>query len=222
MKSVCSLSFLACLLAAQPALCQEQTDSAPSNPYLLQRYVSASAGVASIGSNRVTIAAEYGEKVTRNSQAYVNLSFFDDVMTDQMRANLAAAAASIKAVTGVNHSFAGRDRGVAFTGGGKYQPGTRIRPYIGAGAGGFNIERTITEGTLGDVSQAFAQQTSYGDGVVTAGSTNATKPLAEVVGGIGFVTRNMYIDVGYRYRHVFHTATDVDLSQVAVGIGAKW
>lgn len=222
MKFVCSLSFLACLLAAQPALCQEPTDSAPSNPFLLQRYLSASAGVASTGSSTVTFAAEYGEQVTRNSQAYANFSYFDNVMTDQMRDNLAAAAASITAITGVSRSFSGRDRGLAFTAGGKYQPGTRVRPYIGAGAGALNIERTITEGTLGDVSLAFTQQTSYGDGVVTAGSTNATKPLAEVVGGVGFVTRNMYIDVGYRYRHVFHTATDLDLSQVAVGIGAKW
>ena len=222
MKFVCSLSFLACLLAAQPALCQERTESAPSNPISLQRYVSGSFGVASIGSDTVTVAAEYGEKVTRNSQAYANVSYFDNVMTDRMRDNLAAAAASIKAITGVSRSFSGRDRGLAFTAGGKYQPGTRVRPYIGVGGGAFNIERTITEATLGDVSLEFAQQTAYGDGVVTGGSTNVTKPLAEVVAGIGFVTRNMYIDVGYRYRHVFHVATDIDLSQVAVGIGAKW
>jgi opacity protein-like surface antigen len=223
MKFVCSLSFIACLLAAQPALCQERTDSGPSDPFLMQRYLSASAGVASLGPNTATFAAEYGEKVTRNSQAYVNFSYFDNVMTDQMRDNLAVAADSITAITGVSRSFSGRDRGLAFTAGGKYQPGTRIRPYIGAGAGGFNIERTVTEGTLGDVSLAFAQEMSYfGDGNVPAGSTTVTKPLAEVVGGIGFVTGNMYIDVGYKYRHVFHTATDLDLSQVAVGIGAKW
>jgi opacity protein-like surface antigen len=152
----------------------------------------------------------------------VNLSYFDNVMADQMQDNLASAAASIMAITGVNRSFSGRDRGLAFTAGGKYQPGTRVRPYIGAGAGALHIERTITEGTLGDVSLEFAQQTWYGDGIVSSGSTTAIKPLAEVVAGVGFVTRNMYIDVGYRYRRVFHTATDVDLSQVGVGIGAKW
>jgi opacity protein-like surface antigen len=191
----------------------------------MKRYLSASTGIASPGANRSntpTFAAEYGEKVTRNSQAYVNFNYFDDVMTNQMRDNLAAAAASIKAITGVSRSFSGRDRGLAFTAGGKYQPGTRVRPYIGAGAGGFNIERTITEGALGDVSLAFAEQTSYGDGIFTPGFTNATKPLAEAIAGIGFVTGNMYMDVGYRYRHVFHTATDIDLSQVAIGIGAKW
>jgi opacity protein-like surface antigen len=222
MKFVCSVSFLACLLAAQPALCQERTDSASSNPFLLERYVSGSAGVASTGSNTPTFAVEYGEKVTRNSQAYANLSYFDNVMTDQMQDNLTAAAASIKSITGLTRSFSGRDRGLAFTAGGKYQPGTRVRPYIGAGGGGFHVERTITESSLGDVSLAFAQETPFGDGLVPAGSTSATMPLAEAVAGIGFVTRNMYIDVGYRYRHVFHTMTDLDLSQVAVGIGAKW
>jgi opacity protein-like surface antigen len=225
MKFACSLSFLACVLAAQPALCQERTDSALSDPFLIQRYLSASTGVASPGANKsntLTFSAEYGEKVTRNSQAYVNFTYFDDVMTNQMRDNLAAAAANIKAITGVSRSFSGRDRGLAFTAGGKYQPGTWIRPYIGAGAGAFNIERTITEGTLGDVSLAFAEQTPYWDGVVSRDSMNATKPLAEAVAGIGFVTRSMYIDLGYRYRHVFHTATDIDLSQVVLGIGAKW
>ena len=118
--------------------------------------------------------------------------------------------------------FHDRTQGMAFTAGGKYQPGRRVRPYLGAGAGAFNVERTITETSLGDVSLGFAQEPVYWGGVVPAGSTNATKPLAEAVAGIGFVTRNMYIDVGYRYRNVFHTATDIDLSQFAVGIGAKW
>ena len=222
MKFLCSFSFLACLLAAQPALCQERTESAPSDPFLLQRYFSGSTGVASFGSNTVTFAAEYGEKVTKNSQAYANFSYFNNVMTDEVRANLAAAAAGITAITGESRSFSGRDRGMAFTAGGKYQPGRRVRPFIGAGAGAFNVERTITDSSLGDVSLGFAEQPWFWGGAVPAGSTSATKPLAEAVAGVGFVTRNMYIEVGYRYRHLFHTATDINLSQVAVGIGAKW
>ena len=222
MKFVCSLSFLACLMAAQPALCQDRTDAAPSDPFSLQRYVSASAGFASVGANTGTFAAEYGDRVTRNSLAYANLSYFDNLMTDEMRDHLAAAASSITAITWVNRSFSGRDRGIAFTAGGKYQPGTRVRPYVGGGAGAIWIKRTVTERTLGDVSLQLAPLAWYGDGLVSTGSTDATRPLGEVVGGVGFVTRNMYIDVGYRFRRVFRTATDVDLSQVAVGIGAKW
>ena len=222
MKFVYSFSFISCLLAAQPALCQERTESAPADTFLLQRYLSASTGMASFGSNTVTFAVEYGEKVTRNSQAYANFSYFNNVMTDKVRDNLAAAAAGITAITGESRSFSGRDRGMAFTAGGKYQPGRRVRPYIGAGAGAFNVERTITDGSLGDVSLGFAEQPWFWGGAVPAGSTSATKPLAEAVAGIGFVTRNMYIEVGYRYRHLFHTATDINLSQVAVGIGAKW
>jgi hypothetical protein len=84
------------------------------------------------------------------------------------------------------------------------------------------IRRTITEASLGDVSQAFATQAGLGDGVISAGITRELKPLAEVVAGVGFVLKNTYVDVGYRYRRAFHSATTVELSQVVFGIGAKW
>jgi opacity protein-like surface antigen len=222
MKFACSLAFVATVVAATPALAQDtETNRLRDAP--LRRYVAAVVGAAAVGTERVpTIAAEYGESITRNSQAYVALSYFDNVMTDRMRDNLLAAAETIRVITGASRTFSGRDRALAFTAGGKYVVGTSIRPYVGAGAGALNIRRTITEVSLGDVTQAFAEQTGFGDGVVSAGSTEATKPMAEVVAGVGFVTRNMVLDVGYRYRRAFHTATTLDFSQVAVGIGAKW
>ena len=222
MKFAGSLAFIVTLVAATPALCQEtETDRLRDAP--LRRYVAAVIGAASVGTETVpTIAGEFGESVTRNTQAYVTLSYFDNVMTDRMRDNLIAAGESVRLVTGTSRTFSGRDQALAFTAGGKYVAGTRVRPYIGAGAGAINIRRTITEVSLGDVTEAFSQQTGFGDGVVSAGSTEATKPLLEVVGGIGFVMRNTYLDVGYKYRRAFHSATTLDFSQVAVGIGAKW
>jgi hypothetical protein len=222
MKLVCSLAFAVSLLAATQALGQEvETDRLRDAP--LRRYVAAVVGAATVGSQTApTIAAEFGESVTRNSQAYVSLSYFDNVMTDRMRANLAAAAETIELITGTTRSFTGRDHALAFTAGGKFVVGTRVRPYIGAGAGAINIHRTINETSLGDVTEAFAEQTGFGDGVVTAGLTEAIKPLGEVVAGIGFLTGNAYFDIGYRYRRAFHVATPVEFSQVTVGIGAKW
>ena len=222
MKFACSLAFVATLVAASPALGQGSAETDRLHDAPLRRYVSAVAGAISVGSETSpTIAAEFGESVTRNSQAYATLSYFDNVMTDQMRDNLAAAAENVRMVTGLSRSFTGRDEAVAFTAGGKYVFGTRVRPYLGAGAGIIHIERTIGEISLGDVTRAF-EQTGFGDGIVSAGLTEATKPLGEVVAGIGFVTRNAYFDIGYRYRRAFHVATDLNFSQVSFGIGAKW
>lgn len=220
MNRVPSLAFVVSLLAVTPAFAQD-AGSGANLP--LQRYVAAVGGAASVGSETIpTLAGEYGERVGSHAQAYVNLSYFDDVMTDRMRDNLVAASDAIMRVTGTSRSFSGRDQGLAFTAGGKFVAGTRVQPYIGAGAGAIHIRRSITESSLGDVTTAFAGQTGFGDGVVSAGFTKATKPLTEVVAGVGFVTRRTYVDVGYRYRRAFHTGTTLDFSQVVVGIGAKW
>lgn len=222
MKLVRPFAFLALVLVASPAMSQERSSS-PAAPLPLQRYIAAFAGAADIGSDITpTFAGEFGESVTRNAQAYATFTYFDNVMTDKMRDNLVAAGNYVQQVTGVSRTFTGRDRGLGLTFGGKYVVGTTVRPYVGAGGGWLHIKRMISESSLGDVSAAFASQAGLGDGVITAGFTEETKPLAEAVAGIGFVTHNTYIDVGYRYRRAFHSATTLELSQVVFGIGAKW
>lgn len=222
MKLVCLLAFVAALVGANSAFAQD-TEADRFRDFPLRRYVAVVPGAAVIGSQRIpTIAAEYGESISRNTQAYITLSYFDNVMTDRMRDNLVAAAQSVRQISGATRSFSGRDQAVSFSGGGKYVFGTSVRPYLGAGMGSIKILRTITETSLGDVTEAFAQQTGFGDGIVSTGSTRATKPLAEFVAGVGFVGRNTFFDLGYRYRRAFHSATTLDFSQVIVGIGAKW
>jgi hypothetical protein len=222
MKVVGSLLFFMSLLAfASPALCQQPADNASGNKAPLQRYVTGEIGAISAGSTTMTLATEYGETVSRHSQAYVNLSYLDNVMTQTMEDNLVAAGQTLTLVTGTPYTFSGRDRGIAFTGGGKFVAGSSVRPYIGAGGGVLNIHRKIDELSIGDVSNVFAQ-TGLGDGVVNADNTTAIKPLVEVVGGVAFLAGKAYIDVNYRYRRAFHTPTTLDFSQVAVGIGAKW
>jgi hypothetical protein len=223
MKFVYSITLVALVFAARPALAQDASDSDRLRDAPLRRYMAAFGGIADTGSDTIpTLAGEYGESITKNSQAYANFSYFDNVMTAQMRDNLAAASSYIEQITGVPRTFSGRDRGLALTFGGKLVGGRTVRPYVGAGVGGMQIRRTITEATLGDVTQAFAAQSGLGDGVVNPGATKEMKPLGEVVAGVGFVARHAYVDVGYRYRRAFHSAITVDFSQVVVGIGAKW
>lgn len=220
MKVVGSMLFSMSLLAfATPAFCQQPAD-ASGNKVPLQRYVTGEIGAVSAGSTTMVLATEYGETVSRHSQAYVNLSYLDNVMTQTMEDNLVAAGDALTLVTGTPYTFSGRDRGIAFTGGGKFVAGSSVRPYIGAGGGVLNVHRKVDELTVGDVSVAFAQ-TGLGDGVVNGGTTSI-KPLLEVVGGVAFLAGKAYIDVGYRYRRAFHTPETFDFSQVSVGIGAKW
>jgi len=222
MKVVGSIVFAVSLLAfAGPALCQQPADNGSGNSAPLQRYVTGEIGAVSAGSTTMVLATEYGETVSRHSQAYVNLSYLDNVMTQTMIDNLAAAGDALTLVTGTPYTFSGRDRGIAFTGGGKFVAGSTVRPYIGAGGGVLNVHRKIDELTVGDVSVAFSQ-TGLGDGVVNGGTTTSIKPLMEVVGGVAFLAGQAYIDVGYRYRRAFHTPATFDFSQVTVGIGAKW
>jgi outer membrane protein W len=223
MKFVYSFALVALVFAARPAHAQETSDSDRLRDAPLRRYMAAFGGMADIGSETIpTLAGEYGESITKNAQAYANFSYFDNVMTDQMRDNLIAASNSVEQITGVRRTFSGRDRGLALTFGGKFVAGRTVRPYVGAGLGGMQIRRTITEATLGDITQAFAAQSGLGDGVITTGATKEMKPLGEVVVGVGFVSRHTYVDIGYRYRRAFHTAIPVEFSQVVAGIGAKW
>ena len=55
-------------------------------------------------------------------------------------------------------AFAGRDRGLAFTMGGKFliPADMKFRPYVGRRASGvLNLKRRITERDFGDVSETF-------------------------------------------------------------------
>ena len=144
-------------------------------------------------------AAEYGERVHRDVQAYANYSYVDNLMSSRMRNNLEVAGADLTAQTGSLWQFEGRDRGLAFTMGGKFLiPGDmKFRPYVGGGLGVLNLKRRITEQQRGDVSEAFYALTGVNDGVIDAGETSVTKPLGEVVLGIGGAFGRTYVDVEY-------------------------
>jgi hypothetical protein len=172
-----------------------------------------------------TFAVEYGERVTPDVQAYANISYTHDLMSDRMRQYLLDAGATLTALDGVNWEFIGRDRGLSFTAGGKFlmPVNLRIRPYVGGGLGILNLRRRITEDHLGDVSESFYDLSGgLYDGVISAGSVSANKPLAEVLLGVGGAFGQTYIDVGYRYRKAFNTFEPIEFGQLTFGIGVAW
>jgi hypothetical protein len=215
------LAWVGVVALATPALCQQTTDGADrSEP----RYLTANVGGAVLDSETVaTFAVEYGERISRHVQAYANLSYVDNVMTDTMRDNLVLAADALTTVSGSTYTFSGRDRGLAFTAGGKLVvPGRTFRPYAGAGIGGIQLRRTIHEASLGDVTTSFVTETGLSDGVLNVGDDTTSKPLGEIVAGVGINARKGYIDIGYRFRKVFHTSTPIDFSQLGVGFGIRF
>jgi hypothetical protein len=192
-----------------------------------KRYFTANGGAAvniNFEHPAATVGAEYGERIHRDVYAYAMLNYVDNVMSDRARNNLVLAGDALTAVTGVPWEFNGRDRGLAFTMGGKFMmpANMRVRPYVGAGFGIVNLKRRINERDLGDVTDEFYDLTLLTDGVIDAGSTSITKPMAEVLLGIGGAMGRTYLDVAYRYRRGFHSFDEIEFSQLTMGVGVAW
>ena len=166
---------------------------------------------------------EYGERVTPNVQAYVTLTFLDDVMRKNLNAELAELSDAISDLTGMPWHFTGRDRGVAFVGGARYRARlTRtVRPYLGVGAGALNIRRAIDEQSIGDVRLAVLND--YGIGSAELTGESRTRPLVEGLAGVVFTPgRRLHLELGYRLQKAFGFGEDVTISQVSVGVGYRF
>ena len=215
-----SLSLIPVLVlaAATPALCQDQT---------VRAYVVAAGGTAlnnDFERPATAVAVEYGERVHRDVQAYVAFGYVENLMSERMRGNLDLAGMELSQSTGVPWEFHGRDRGLTFTVGGKYLlPANRaFRPYVGGGLGVLNLKRRITERDLGDVSGTFFDLTGRNDGIIDAGATSVTRPLAEIILGAGGAAGRAYFDIAYRDRKAFHAFENIAFSQVTAGVGVAF
>jgi opacity protein-like surface antigen len=205
---------------ATSALCQQEGRTAVSEPEQLG-YVSAAVGVAFDPPKEPVISLEYGENIHRDVQAYATFSYFEDVMSARLQAELTATAQTVSSLSGYPIQLLGRDRALVFAVGGKYLvPTDLIRPYVGGGAGVLNIRRSIRDPQLGEATTAVLND--FGIGEVEFTGVSVTKPMVEAAFGVGVVAGHTYIDVGYRYRRAFHFTDELDLSHVSVGIGFKF
>jgi len=185
-------------------------------------YVSVHGGAVT-GPAAAAFAVEWGEHMNRNTQAYVALSYFENLMKQPLRDDLATLGTSLSALTGDSWTLSGRDRGVALVGGGKYLLGSgNVRPYLGGGAGIISLRRTVLEARLGDVRDAVFNDFSVGEIDLSLAPASLTRPLMEAAFGVGIVSGNAYFDIGYRYRRAFRLANTLDFSQIAVGVGYKF
>ena len=217
MKCLNALSIVPVMLAvlATPALAQDLRPETETP----NRVLTGNGGPSfshDFGNVSGGVAIEYQERVARDVSAYANFSWMSNLMSDKMRQNLDLASSML------GSEFTGRDRGMMFTMGAKYFVHTqrRIRPYFGGGAGIANLKRTIKESTFGDVSESFFFMTGLNDGVIDAGKNSTTNPLAEGMVGVAAAFKNRaYVDVHYKYGHIFQTIENVDYSQLSFGVG---
>jgi opacity protein-like surface antigen len=216
-------SFAVMLLVAAPAFAQQRPSTAPQP---LRGYLIVGGGASiSTPQNALTLNAEVAENVTPNLQAYMSAGYYDNVMSQAARNQLAQVGATLTAVTGSTWVFEGRDRARSFTVGGKFlvPTGTAFRPYIGAGVGAINFRRTIREQSRGNITNAYLAQFGAADGIVDPSQTNTTKPMTEIAAGVGAAIQRAYIDIGYRYRKAYHgVSSSFDVSQVGVAVGLKF
>lgn len=186
-------------------------------------YVAAIGGAVSRPPTAPVFAVEVAEHIGRHAQAYVTLSYFENLMRQTLRDDLDATATQLATLTGDPWSLSGRDRGVAIVAGGKYVFGSgSMRPYVGAGAGVINLKRTVVETRIGDVTQAVFNDFDLGEAELASAPDGINRPLVEILFGVGIGSGRTHFDIGYRYRTAFRTAGSLDFSQISAGLGYRF
>ena len=191
----------------------------------LQRgYMTATAGTAMADQQTPTFGVELAEHINPHVQAFVTFTYVDDLITDSAQSGLDNLASTLTLLTARPWEFTGHDRGLLFSGGAKYlfANGSKVRPYLGAAPGVLNLRRTIVETHLGEISDEVLDTFGATGGIIDAAKESTFKPTAEFLAGVGIAAGRTFVDVGYRYRHVFNTEEPLKFSQFNVGIGMRF
>ena len=224
MTALKTISFVPCLIVIGVSLASAQQTRPATTAALEHGYMTASAGAAFSDQRSATFGIEIGERMGRRTQAYVAFTYFDDLFNDRAAGDLVTLANYLEGVTGIPYEFTGRDRGLGFSGGARYliSSGPTFRPYVGGGPGVLNIQRTITDRMLGDVSDPVIGLYGAPDGVINPSKISTFKPTAEFLAGVGIAAGRTYVDAGYRYRKVLRTGDAFSFSQFTVGVGMRF
>ena len=214
-------SFVSVLLLITASVAGAQ--QRPANTNLDHGYMTATVGAAFSDQKTATFGVEIAERMGRRAQAYVAFNWFDNLFSDRAAADLVTLSNLLATTNGVPYQFSGRYRGLSFSGGAKYliSRGPRYRPYVGAAPGVLNIQRTVTERSLGDVSDPILGLFGAPDGVINPAKISTFRPTAEFIAGVGIAAGRTYVDVGYRYRKVFRTEA-FNFSQFTAGVGMRF
>ena len=208
-------------LSSVPAFAQGTP--APASKAEPRWYLAAIGGAVSRPAAEPLFGAEIAEHLGRHGQAYLTVSYFENLMRDSLRDALDAKSAELTRLTADTWTLSGQDRGVAVVAGGKYvfRSGT-VRPYVGAGLGTIHLKRTVVDARVGDVTRAVFNDFDLGEADLSLATEGMTRPLVEAAFGVGIGTGRTHFDIGYRYRSAFRTSIELNFSQVTAGIGYRF
>jgi len=217
------VSMVPCVVLMTATIAAAQ-QGRPASPAPFENgYMTGAAGASFSDTQSVTFGIEIGETINPRVQAYAAFNYFDDLFNNQAASDLNELSGYLTSVTGDVWALQGRDRGLAFSGGARYllSRGPSFRPYIGGGPGVLNLQRTITERTLGDVSDPVLVVFGAPDGFINPREESSFLATAEFIAGVGIASGRTYVDVGYRFRKVFHVES-FTFSQFTVGVGMRF
>ena len=161
MKSIVLVPVLA-LATAATLSAQQGAQGREADPD--QRGYVSGYGGAIAGPAAPAFGVEYGDNISPNVQAFITLSYFENLMKQPLRDDLATLGTSLSTLTGKPWDLHGRDRGVSLVSGAKYLLGSgTIRPYVGGGAGIISLRRTVIEARIGDVRDAIFNDFAVGE-----------------------------------------------------------
>lgn len=222
MRFIRSAAWVPFILAIVSTTVLAQQAPAAAAPPRQRAYVAAATGASFGPQTAAVFAGEYGERVHRDVQAYVTISYHENLMDRDIRDDLSLLSTGLTTVTGIPWTLRGRDRGVTLIAGAKYLiGGARVRPYLNGGAGVINVRRTINDDRVGNVT--FATLTEFGIGEIALTTKAVTRPIAEAGVGIAVAAgRATYVDVGYRFRRAFLLSQELDFGQFAAAVGVRF
>jgi hypothetical protein len=217
------VSMVPCVVLMTATIAAAQQGRPASSAPFDNGYMTGAAGASFSDTQSVTFGIEIGETINPRVQAYAAFNYFDDLFNNQAASDLNELSGYLTSVTGDVWALQGRDRGLAFSGGARYllSRGPSFRPYIGGGPGVLNLQRTITERTLGDVSDPVLVVFGAPDGFINPREESSFLATAEFIAGVGIASGRTYVDVGYRFRKVFHVES-FTFSQFTVGVGMRF
>ena len=217
------LCMVPCLVLLTATIAAAQQGRVASTAPLDNGYMTAAAGASFGDKQAATFSLEIAERIGSRVEAYAAFNYFDDLLNNQAASDLNELGLFLTDLHDEVWELHGRDRGLAFSGGAKYllSRGPRFRPYVGGGPGILNLRRTVTERTLGNVTDPLLVTFGAPDGFIDASEVSTFRPFAEFVAGVGIAAGRTYVDVGYRYRNVFRVES-FTFSQFSVGVGMRF
>jgi hypothetical protein len=217
------LCLVPCLVLLTATIAAAQQGRVASTAPLDNGYMTAAAGASFSDKQAATFSLEIAERIGSRVEAYAAFNYFDDLLNNQAASDLNELALFLTDIHDELWEFHGRDRGLAFSGGAKYllSRGPRFRPYVGGGPGVLNLRRTVTERTLGNVTDPLLVVFGAPDGFIDANEKSTFRPMAEFIAGVGIASGRTYVDVGYRLRKVFRVDS-FTFSQFSVGVGMRF